>query len=240
MKIGIVTVAYNEERFIKACINQFASYDISHLVLISRKPWHGPSYPQDKTGEYAVEAGANVVEKVWKSEAEQRNYGQRFFEKMGYDWVIVVDADEFYEPNTIASLMEYLRVTNDEVVTAPNMLVYWKNINLRIDPLQTDNPIIAVRPRLRFGSARQAEGHREQLPVLLHHLSYVRTDEEMVKKISSFEHTKDFNVKDWYNNVWLKWTPGMEDLHPVNPPQFKRATFNPVPIEIQEYFDETT
>lgn len=239
MKIGVVTVVYNEERFIKACVGQFAPYDIAHLVLISKKPWHGDSYPQDKTGEYAAEAGASVVEKVWKSEAEQRNYGQIFFEKMGYDWVLIVDADEFYTPQTIANLIEFLRLSNDEALTTPNMLVYWKDENYRISPLQTDNPIIAVRPKLRFSKARQAEGHREGVPAILHHMSYVRTDDEMKKKISSFEHAVDFNIKDWYDNVWLRWTPDKRNLHPVNPPQFEKAILNPIPIEIQEYFNET-
>ncbi len=242
MKIGVVTVAYNEERFIKACVGQFAPYDIAHLVLISKRPWHGDSYPQDKTGEYAAEAGASVVEKVWKSEAEQRNYGQQFFEKMGYDWVLVVDADEFYTPQTIANLIEFLRISNNTAITALtalNMIVYWKNENYRISPLQQDNPIIAVRPKLRFSKARQTGGHRDVVPAILHHMSYVRTDDEMQKKISSFEHAVDFNTKYWYDNVWLQWTPDKRDLHPVNPPQFEQAILNPIPIEIQEYFNET-
>lgn len=239
MKIGVVTIAYNEERFIKACIKQFDNHDVSHLVLVSTKPWHGDSFPQDKTGEYAVEAGANVVEKMWKSEAEQRNYGQRFFEKMGYDWILVVDADEFYEPNDIERLLDFLEISNDDALATPNMLVYWKNENYRINPLQTDTPIIAVRPKLRFSKARQADGHREMVPALLHHMSYVRTDGEMQKKISSFEHATDFDIKDWYDNVWLQWSPDKRNLHPVNPPQFEIAELNPIPTLIQEYFNET-
>jgi hypothetical protein len=69
----------------------------------------------------------------------------------------------------------------------------------------------------------------------MHHLSYVRRDSDMWKKVSSFEAAKEFDVQAWYDNVWLKWTPDMENLHPVVPHQFKRATLNPMPEALWEF-----
>jgi len=55
------------------------------------------------------------------------------------------------------------------------------------------------------------------LPLWLHHMSWARTDAEVWSKISHYAHAKDFDIKQWYNNVWLKWKPGMQDVHPITP-----------------------
>jgi hypothetical protein len=66
----------------------------------------------------------------------------------------------------------------------------------------------------------------------MHHLSYVRTDEDMLKKISTFSHSNEFDFYQWYLTKWLNWTPERLDLHPVVPEQFKQAIYDPLPPEI--------
>lgn len=61
--------------------------------------------------------------------------------------------------------------------------------------------------------------------IVNHHMSYVRTNQQLIRKINTFSHGEEQrkdgkNTKEiwneWYNNIWLKWTPEMENLH-VNP-----------------------
>lgn len=49
-------------------------------------------------------------------------------------------------------------------------------------------------------------------------------DEQIHRKLSMFSHAHQI-LPGWFERVWKAWdaNPTMEDLHPVNPPQFKRA-----------------
>lgn len=233
MKVGVLTVAYNEQRFIGACIKQFKRFNLPHLVLVSAEPWHGPSYQPDGTVDIATSLGAEVICGQWESEAKQRNYGLNHFSD--FDWVLIVDADEFYTHDGLSELSASLE-TNADAVVAPNMAVYWKTVDYRVNPDQEDSPIVAIRPHKHFLEARQAFVSQVDTKAQLHHLSYVRTDAEMSKKISSFEHAVDFDTERWFNEVWLNWLPGNTNLHPVNPTQFASVSYNPLPTEIQELF----
>lgn len=169
----------------------------------------------------------------WASEAHQRNFGLEYFK--GYDWVLMVDADEFYTSASLRELSASLEQDADAIV-ASDMQVYWKNFDYRVTPQQEDNPIVVIRPSQHFTHARQAWCNQTDTKATLHHLSYVRDDNNMWKKISSFEHAVDFDIVDWYEDVWLKWTPEMQNLHPVNPSQFYQAVRKPLPKEIRELF----
>jgi hypothetical protein len=71
---------------------------------------------------------------------------------------------------------------------------------------------------------------------ILNHFSYVRSNEEMLKKIESFEHSNEFDRMAWYENIWKKWVPSMKNLHPVVPEQFESAFYKPAPREIIKNF----
>lgn len=234
IRIGVLTVAFNEERFIVPCIKQFEFWGFNHLVLVSSKPWHG-EYEADNTASIAREnTYANVISGVWENQAEQFNAGLETF--TNFDWVLIVDADEFYTRDDVKHLIVDMVNTDADVIRAPDMEVYWKTPDFRILPRQTDNPVVAVRPHVRFTEKRSVDSiNSTETDATLHHLSYVRTDEDMLKKIHSFEHSNEFDLDKWYNEKWLDWNNTAEknfDLHPVVPEQFKKALFNPAPAEI--------
>lgn len=233
MKVGVLTVAYNEAQFIGACVKQFQKFNMDHLVLVSSEPWNGEHFIPDNTSDIASSLGAEVICGNWASEAHQRNFGLDYFK--GYDWVLVVDADEFYTSAGLRELSASLEM-DAEAIVASNMQVYWKDMFHRVTPQQEDNPIVAIRPHQHFTNARQAWCDRTDTKATLHHLSYVRDDNNMWKKISSFEHAQDFDIQEWYEEVWLNWTPDATNLHPVNPSQFYQAVRRPLPKEIRDLF----
>lgn len=247
MKIGIITVAFNEEKLIGPCIEQFGGFDFPHIVLVSTRPWRG-NYYMDNTwleAEYMGAKGYNVhvYKKIWANQAEQFNYGLDILEEAGYDWALIVDADEFYTPEDIGKLVGEIRTTDVSVIRAPFMDVYWKTPCFRITPEQNDRPIIAVRTNERFVEKRQVNSNysTDRLSKAnLHHMSYVRTDEDMKKKIETFEHSHEFDTKSWYNVVWLNWSPEKINLHPVVPNQFERAVFKPAPDTIRALINWNT
>ena len=218
MKIAVCTVARKEERFIKTCIEQFKPYVDTHLVLVSEVSWAG-NREEDQTATIAEEAGAVVVSGEWETEAEQRNFGQDYLSD--YDWILIVDADERYTPDVIEKWIEFLEDADDTPAYGMGrVLTYWKDWQHRVDPEESPGLITSVRPYVKFTYLRSINNYWENLPsdIVCHHGSYIRTDEEMLRKVVNFGHSHEI-VPDWYENKWLK--NDTRDSHPVHPEIFK-------------------
>lgn len=234
MKIGVLTNAFCERELIGGCIDQFAG-QFPHVVLVSNTPWNG-EWKHDDTHVIAAHHGANVSVGNWGSAQEQLNYGLSLLSDM--DWVLIVDADERYSERGIEELInscrEY-RYASVGALRTNQWSVYWKTPDYKIIPEQTDYPLIAIKPIERFGWIRSYEGKIGWSAAHMHHFSYVRSDEAMLKKVQSFDASREFEVGLWYQNVWLKWTPEMECLHPVVPCQFRKAVWSPCPDDVRRY-----
>jgi hypothetical protein len=99
-------------------------------------------------------------------------------------------------------------------------LTYWKSSRYRVDPPETITAAVFVRPGTgRFVENRsyQAEHHVALPPAtaVVHHMSYARSDEQILRKITTFGHARDV-VPDWYERVWRKWDSD-HSLHNLNP-----------------------
>jgi glycosyltransferase involved in cell wall biosynthesis len=239
VNIGIITVAFNEPDLIGPCIKQFDGFNFPHLVLVSKKPWRG-DYVMDETWAKAkmyLRNGQVIVDE-WPNQAAQFNFGLHLLHEEGVDWALIVDADEFYTPEDIGRLVGQIRTTQYDAILATNMDVYWKSPEYKIIPDQYDYPVIAIKTNKRFKDKRHVESDvtttNTHGDITLHHMSYVRTNEQMKKKIKTFEHSHEFNTDQWYEDIWLWWEPDHIALHPVVPPLFKQATYNPAPKVISE------
>lgn len=229
--VAVITNAFREAELIEHCIKQFSKQDLYHVVMSPRMSWNGNLY-QDNTPDLARQYGASlVIEGDFKTEAQQFNYGLNLLRDYKYVWI--VDADERYYPDEIPVILDILEHTEADGVKS-FMDVYWKTREYKITPPQTDYPLIAVKPTVHFSRARSTDADDiKWIPYTMHHLSYVRSDEDMLKKIRSFSHSDEFDLNDWYQNKWLKWKPDMMDLHPVQASQFKSAVYNPLPNKIK-------
>lgn len=239
-KVAALTVAFNEEKLIKPCVRQFKypylGGDIFHLVLVSEKPWRG-SYPPDNTGKVALKTGADHVRLGdWADQATQFNSGLDYLNELGYEWAIIADADEFYTRDGLNTLLGRIEWSEYNALRASDMRVYWKTPEFLIVPDQHDSPIVAIKTDQKFTDKRNADVFFNYIDAPLYHFSYVRSDEEMLKKIESFEHSHEFDKQKWYNEVWLKWDGDKENLHPVVPEQFKRVVRSPAPREIWDNY----
>jgi glycosyltransferase involved in cell wall biosynthesis len=239
MKTAICTIAYNEAEWIRACIRQFKPFNMHHLVLVSTKPWNGVPQPDDRTADIAREEGAEVIVGYWKDEAEQRNYGLALLRD--YDRVLIVDADELYESSSIQALIDCN--TSCPAIRTDKMWTYWKTPEYRFDPPDRHEPIVAVDPkRVLFSEHRQIrqfldyvpEFNQELLSVPMHHMSWAKSVAKIAEKIESFSHAADVKP-GWYEDVWLKWTPDMEDIRPYGK-ELSKAIYAPAPAEIHSLF----
>lgn len=222
MKVAVATVAFKEERFIEDCIKQFQPFNLFHLVLLSEVSW-ARNTETDRTGELAENLGASTISADWETEAEQRNLGQQFLKD--FDWILIVDADERYEKEDVERWLKFLETADKPAYGMGRIITYWQDWNHKVDPEERPGLITSVRPTVRFTHARGIDSDWANLPsdVTCHHGSYIRTDEEMLRKINNFEHRVEM-VPNWYEEKWLGWKKdnSIEDLHPVTPTGFKR------------------
>lgn len=231
MRVGLVTVAYNEERMIRPFLSHIPDWVDETLVLISEKPWFGEELEPDKTEEIAREMGATVIVHDWKTEEEQRNAGQEYFSNM--DWVIVLDPDEYLDKANWNGLYQTLELTDAPAIIVEGQYTHWKN-GYVADPPKDYPMLIAARPNVRFVDKRVVASPFIQSEVWLHHFSWAKTDEEVWRKISHYAHAKDFDIKEWYENVWLKWKPGMKDVHPTSPSTLHELVPAKLPPELEK------
>ena len=234
MEISVCTIAYNEAEWIRACVEQFRPLAARHVVLVSATPWFGSAVRDDGTAEIARQAGAEVYVQAWRTESEQRNWGlARLYDS---DYVLIADADELYTRSGVGRLSAYLEQMREPCFRASEMRTYWKTTDYVCDPLEAwDAPVIAVDPkRVKFCMQRQvqpiAENRRLKppaLPVTLHHMSWVKSDEKILEKIRTFSHAEHIRP-GWYENVWQRWTPELDDIAPYGFDRM-RAIYNPCP-----------
>lgn len=236
MKVGLATIAYNEERMIKPFLSHIPNWIDETVVLLSEKPWNGEELEPDKTEEIAREQGATVIKYPWKTEEEQRNAGQEYFSDM--DWVIVLDPDEFLDDDGW-EILRYNCKDDSSPTYCTRAIVqgqytYWKD-GYVANPPKDYQQLILVDPQSRFVDKRVIDNNYIIMGGLwIHHFSWAKTDEEAWRKISHYAHSEDFDIKDWYENVWKKWKPGMKDVHPVTPDTLHELIPAKLPKEIEE------
>ncbi len=83
MDISLAVITYNEEKYIKECIE--SAKDIAEDIVVV------DSFSTDKTVEIARALGARVAQREFKGYADQKNYAMSLAKG---EWIISLDADE--------------------------------------------------------------------------------------------------------------------------------------------------
>ena len=241
MRVGVVIVAYNEEKLLKACLKQFPEWIERIDVLVSSRPWNGQDAVNPGRTMDVLRSCADPRVKVflnhWRLEHNQRNFGAGVQNEM--DWSMIVDADEYYTPKDWEKL-QYLMKTlpqSVKVISANSTHTFWKTPEFALE-YDNHKPPIALRPRFTsFWEKRETDCEERFLAeVTMEHFSWVRTDEEVWQKINNWAHSGDFDKKTWYNTKWLEWSLETENVHPYMGCQLK-AVPSICPPEILAYFD---
>ena len=225
--MGLVTICYNEERFIKPFLEHIPDWVDEKIVLVSTKPWQGVADPEDSTAEIARNAGATVISNYWQSESEQRNTGQALL--TDYDWVIVLDPDEFLDHQGWSSLRMACETKTGDAYVVRHQRVFYKN--KEVYPHTDYQQIILVKPTVAFPHARNVNRPYDEIPVELYHFSWARTDEEVWSKISHYTHANEMDIEKWYRDVWL--ADKTTNLHPMSPEALSALVPAKLPPELE-------
>jgi hypothetical protein len=237
--IGAMYCVYENSGYLQESIRRIYDSVDKVLILLNYKPWNGEGEDSVVADTYKQvseifdpQSKIVLISQFWNAEDTQRNFGKKILHEMGIKWCLTVDDDELYNYDQLEAVKKILETTDKYVLLIPQK-VYWKTPEYCIENNVIAFPALCLADPMKtyFRHARNTivnGGNWETLPpeiVICHHYSYVRTEEQLQRKIKTFSHATDYSFEDWYENVWCKWTPEMENLHP-NPggkSTFKKA-----------------
>lgn len=226
-KIGAVYCVYDSSTFLYESVQRIYPLMDMVLFILNTKPWDGDSMEGEPGKTYGKILGMNdpeskfkVLTGTWENEASQRNAGLHFLNGFGIDWCMIVDDDELYNPTELEVIKNSLNTAEHAAYLIYHQ-IYWKNRNTVIKGLfgsfptftrtdgivhfNEDRMIIVKKPYTWFTISASS--------IICHHMSYVRSDSEMLRKIQNFSHAEGV-PSNWYDEKWLNWTEEMTDLHP--------------------------
>lgn len=206
--------------------------------FVSERPWNGPKTDNAETIECInnladPDRKVQLIRDDWGDQVAQRNFSLAQAIVDGFQYGMIVDADEIYESEQLWEMLRYA-VSRPEVdCWHAKWLTYWKSPQFRIDPIEPyDPPVLVKLGSCGFVETRNPQGEKHELIPpslgLCHHMSYARPDELIQRKIASISAAPQIRP-EWYEEVWKAWDTNHEltDLHPVNPPFYKRAVPQP-------------
>jgi len=203
--------------------------------FVSKSPWYGPTRNQSTTFETISalpdpQDKTEIIEGDWSKEIDQRNYSLAIAQVDGFSYGMVVDADEVYDSRQLHSALSHVASHPEVQCWHIRWYTYWKSLLYRIDPPENYNPTVFIKiGTCGFVETRNplAEKHELVPPhiCMCHHLSYAIPEERLRSKHISFSGHSQSAYSEWYEKIWKAWDNHheLENLHPNNPPQFKRA-----------------
>ncbi len=233
-KFAAMVLAYNEEELIRGCLLGLTTV---HTYVVISKPWEGTHHGFDKTGEIAKDMGAEVIYRDFYTETEEREHVRNLALKEGFEYIFIIDADEYYTEKDIAKLKKFIEENPTKRYNINTCFTFWKDENWEILPRFRRTIPICYATDLKFRYNRNiGTEHAIILPqdITLYHFSFAGSDDRILNKINHFSHADEMDG-NWFANVWKRWTPEMENLHPniAHSHAFKRAVPFDCPYDIK-------
>lgn len=212
------------ENFIKQSLSELLPHVEAAVITISSKPWNGPDHPKDNSlrliGECIYTTPIHVKIDHWKTEEDQGNW---ILNKVRNDYpdsyLLLIDSDEII---TLDTLKKGLENIGDHDALHFYHRCYWKTIHYRLIPDFEVSAIGLISPEAtaKIESYRHLAGRKYKFlspeDGFCHHYAYVRTDDQMKQKLSSFSHSAEI-IPGWFENKWKEWDKdhNTQYLHPV-------------------------
>ena len=251
--VGAVYCVYDACSLLDESVGRIYPLVDKILFLMNFKPWCGDPVEGALSRTYRMirqmpdpDNKIEIVSQYWVDEKDQRNAGLKILADQGIAWCLIIDDDEFYNRAELGFFFTHLN-SAAHVAYLFYHQIYWKDRETVIEGLFGaftfyQPPCIArTNGLVKFNENRMIVVNSGYTwfnvsadSIVCHHLSYIRSHEDMLKKISAFSHANEC-VEDWFTQKWVNWNKDMTDLHPVTPTSFKRtrsALDSPYKLEI--------
>ena len=249
MRIAVHILGYNVNRFIGLAIEN-ASPNVEKIyVAYSKYPWTYDKSAKDKyINPTTIEIIKNsdkfekveIIEGCWENEESMRNECLQRAKADGYDWLIIQDADEFYTKNSWKNLINIMNseIDADQIITTGYN--FWKSSEYVLidnkNSMKSRYGSFAIRCKdyVEFTERRLTNVSKNFMAdAPCYHYGYVMSDSELLEKISTWGHTRDFKHSRWLKYKWFNWSESTRNLHPVYPVMWKCA--RRFPLEQPEF-----
>lgn len=142
----------------------------------------------------------------WGTEAQHRNHGLALARQQGATTVLVVDADEIWDPETAARCLDQVEVENRAgrwLARFENFFRSWKYV---VHDQFTPVRVVDLRHPLTV------DAYIEDQKCPVYHFGYAQRDEIMRYKWSCHGHLAE--LRPGWMDRFVGWKPGDTDLHP--------------------------
>lgn len=250
MKIATHILLFNQDKWILKQIEMIAPFVDKIYVAWSKFPW---SYNPDARNLFLNKSNPEMLKESdyyhkieliigdWKLDEEQRNACLDAAKRDDMDYLLIIDADEFYSYDDLVKLINNINKNPDYEYYKTPWVTYWKNFNNIIvdfnDNYINGFPEVCVNLKYnnRFVRCRRPSGENVlTLDSLCKHASYVLSDEECWSKINTWGHAHQFDKELWFNSKWLNWNKSVTNLHPISPSDWKMAIETPENLKFYE------
>jgi hypothetical protein len=255
IKFATHLLLYNQDKWILKNIEMIAPFVDKIYVAWSEFPW---TYNPNARSKFKNTSNPEIlkqspfydkiklIEGNWNLDEDQRNACLNTAKQDGMDYLLIIDADEFYFINDIKNMLHDIKNNPDYDYYITPWLCFWKSFQYVVQSQNNGiigNPEIAVNlnKNLTFVRSRRANGNKiKQLNYLCYHASYVLSDEECWSKINTWSHAHQFEPINWFNNKWKNWNLNTTNLHPsCFSAWYKAVEFKgELPEILKEYYEQ--
>ena len=234
MKIAsLITYCTNEYRFVKHCIDHALPFSDQVIVSTSDHFFDGTKENReilDKT--YSENPKAQFIESEWTP-----GYNVRYWCNMArlvgsqqindnIDWVILLDSDEIFDTDLFVDFLKTTELKYDSYKLAnyyyfrepiyqssvwEDSIVLCKRNLFNVDVFHPYHERGQYSEMLDVPKLRHVT-HSNGLP-MIHHYSWVRTKEQMLKKVQSWWHKDDTNWTELVEKEFTHPFTGKDFLH---------------------------
>jgi len=236
MKIGAVTMAYNDETVIKPTLRCLKPFVDTHVVILATDTFNGVVAPPDSTEQICLAEGVDIIKGFWGEEAKHRNVGVSALSDC--DWVIHFDSDESMTAEDLEKFITLLGHIKGDAV-GHRCKCYWSNPDFRLDPYPTHTTIIATRPKTKYVVKRNLACpilpiSKEICGIEMHHLAWC-SPKDILKKVTTYCHANEFNGYKWYTDEYINWEVGKKAIDPHG--GVWDVVYDPLPDELRRMLD---
>ena len=129
MKLGAYILFHNEQDLAQGCVDHIQPY-VDELVLVD----HGCTDGTRKILESNINDKTKLITLPYSEPVNMGNIRTQCYQAMTAEWVLAVDADEYYPWESMEAIREFVENPNDAI----SARVRYKNISWRSGYAQTD------------------------------------------------------------------------------------------------------
>lgn len=230
-RFAAILLAYNQEDYIEHCIRELAPQCGAIYIMYSevpfdfynpnaRKEFHQPDNTKNILKNLQLHFNnLNIIEGDWSKEDDMRNCGRKAALDAGFDYLLIIDADEFFAKDTLYNILQSIEANPDTDSWWCKMRVPYKYINYVIDREDEYLPIaIRLTDDVTFVNRRIPSGRRLKLDdsLICFNMGFVLNNARMLEKIRTYGHAHQL-PPNWYEEKWLEWSPITQNLHTREP-----------------------